>query len=92
MWISSASSRSPKIEPEKSLPLRPSVVWSPRASRAMNPVMIKVAAGSFGVTRSTFARDSGHRTAGPNARHSTSMTSRASTQCTAPARRVMLAK
>ena len=29
MWISSASSSAPKIEPEKSLPLRPSVVCRP---------------------------------------------------------------
>ena len=33
MWISAASSSEPKIEPEKSLPLRPSVVCTPRASR-----------------------------------------------------------
>ena len=43
MWISSASSSAPKIEPEKSLPLRPSVVCKPFASRAMKPVMISVA-------------------------------------------------
>ena len=50
MWISSASSSAPKIEPEKSLPLRPSVVCRPFASRAMKPVMINVA-GSRGVMR-----------------------------------------
>ena len=29
IWISAASSSAPKIEAEKSLPLRPSVVWMP---------------------------------------------------------------
>ena len=33
MWISVASSSEPKIDPEKSLPLRPSVVCTPRLSR-----------------------------------------------------------
>ena len=57
MWISAASSSAPKIEPEKSLPLRPSVVCRPFASRAMKPVMISVA-GSRGVMRSALACDS----------------------------------
>ncbi len=35
MWISLAASSAPKIEAEKSLPLRPSVVWMPAASLAM---------------------------------------------------------
>ena len=42
MWISEASSSAPKIEAEKSLPLRPSVVRTPRRSEAMKPVMMSV--------------------------------------------------
>ncbi len=42
IWISLASSNAPKIDPEKSLPLRPRVVCTPRRSEAMNPVMISV--------------------------------------------------
>ncbi len=42
MWISHASSSAPKIEAEKSLPLRPSVVCTPRRSEAMKPVMTSV--------------------------------------------------
>ena len=42
MWISAESSSEPKIEPEKSDPLRPSVVCTPRRSLAMKPVMISV--------------------------------------------------
>ena len=37
MWISLASSSEPKIEPEKSLPLRPSVVCTPCRFEAMKP-------------------------------------------------------
>ena len=40
--ISPASSSEPKIEAEKSLPLRPSVVCSPCVSVAMNPVTTSV--------------------------------------------------
>ena len=86
MWISSASSSAPKIEPEKSLPLRPSVVCKPFASRAMKPVMISVAA-SRGAMRSALACDTSQRTAGPSGPHSTDTTSRASIQWTLPARR-----
>ena len=42
MWISLASSSAPKMEPEKSLPLRPSVVCTPRRSEATKPVMMSV--------------------------------------------------
>ena len=50
MTISAASSSAPKIEAEKSLPLRPSVVCSPWVSVATNPVITTVpmkSAGSF---------------------------------------------
>ena len=46
MWISAASSSAPKIEAEKSLPLRPSVVCTPAAVAAMKPVMTSVPAKS----------------------------------------------
>ena len=42
MWISLESSSAPKMEAEKSLPLRPRVVCTPRRSEAMKPVMIRV--------------------------------------------------
>ena len=45
MTISDASSSAPKIDPEKSLPLRPRVVCSPSRVRAMKPVMMSVALG-----------------------------------------------
>ena len=84
--ISSASSRSPKIDAEKSLPFRPSVVCSPSAVRAMNPVMTSVASMSCGITCFAFARDSSQRTLGPSGLQSTRTMSRASTQITLPGR------
>ena len=66
MTISDASSSAPKIDPEKSLPLRPSVVCSPSRVRAMKPVMTSVALAPFGMTRSALARDSCHRMLGPS--------------------------
>ncbi len=60
MWISFASSSAPKIEPEKSLPLRPRVVCTPRPSEAMNPVMMSVPSKSAGTCSAMFARDSDH--------------------------------
>ena len=64
--ISEASSSAPKIDPEKSLPLRPSVVCSPSRVRAMKPVMTSVALGARGMRRSALARDSGQRMLGPS--------------------------
>ena len=52
MTISAASSRSPKIAPEKSLPLRPSVVCRPCSSRATKPGAISIdRAGASGQRR-----------------------------------------
>ena len=82
--ISSASSRSPKIDAEKSLPFLPSVVCRPSAVRAMNPVMISVASASRGTTCAALARDSSHRTLGPSGLQSTRTMSRASVQVTRP--------
>ena len=42
MWISAASSSAPKIDAEKSLPLRPSVVCTPCGSRATKPGITSV--------------------------------------------------
>ena len=42
MSISVAPSNAPKMEAEKSLPFRPSVVGTPRRSTAMKPVMTSV--------------------------------------------------
>ena len=64
--ISEASSSAPKIDPEKSLPLRPSVVCSPSRVRATKPVMTSVALGARGMRRSALARDSGQRMLGPS--------------------------
>src|SRR6478672_6180086 len=44
--ISDASSSDPKIDPEKSLPLRPRVVWRPSRVRALKPVTTSVAVGA----------------------------------------------
>ena len=85
MWISAASSSAPKIEAEKSLPLRPSVVCTPRRSAAMKPVMMRVPVKSGGTCADRLARDSVHWIPGPQAPHSTSTTRRASTHCTGPA-------
>ena len=86
IMISSASSSAPKIDPEKSLPLRPSVVCTPLGSRAMKPVMISVTSSSFGTTRAMFSREASQRTAGPKGPHSTDTTSRASIHSTRPGR------
>ena len=74
MWISTASSRSPKIDAEKSLPLRPSVVCRPCGSRAMKPVMISVAAalGADGSAARVGARRRPTARSGRAALHSTS--------------------
>ena len=89
MWISSASSRFPTIEPVKSLPLRPSVVCCPCASRAMKPVTTSVSSPGF--SRERFADDSVHRTIGPSGPQSTTIRSRASIQRT-PLRRPRCAR
>ena len=92
--ISAASSKAPKIEAEKSLPSRPSVVCSPSRVRAMKPVMMSVTSGSPGMIRAAFARDSGQRTLGPSGAGSTSTMSRASIQSNAarpPAARLQVA-
>ena len=82
--ISSASSKSPKIDAEKSLPFLPSVVCRPSAVRAMKPVMTSVASMSRGITCRALARESSQRTLGPSALQSTRTMSRASTQMTRP--------
>ncbi len=86
MVICCASSNAPKIEPEKSLPLRPRVVCTPRRSEAMKPVMIRVPVKSAGTCSAVFARDSGHWMPGPSGPHSTTTMRRASTQRTGPGR------
>ncbi len=70
MWISEAFSRSPRIDAEKSLPLRPRVVWMPCGSRAMNPGTISVVAASALTTCDALAREASQRTAGPRCPHS----------------------
>ena len=92
MWISEASSSAAKMEAEKSLPLRPSVVRTPRRSEAMKPVMISVPLNSGASCPARFARDSAHWIPGPHEPRSTSTTRLASTHCTAPARRRRSAK
>ncbi len=87
MMISAASSSAPKIEPEKSLPLRPSVVCTPRRSWAMKPVMISVPVKSGRHQRGEVARATPPTARpGPSEPHSTTTTRRASIHCTAPAR------
>ena len=88
IWISAASSSAPKIEAEKSLPLRPSVVCTPRAvggdeagddQRALEIAVHQVARGS--------ARDCAPTAPpGPSGPHSTTTTRRASIHCTGPRR------
>jgi hypothetical protein len=96
IWISTASSSAPKIEAEKSLPLRPSVVCTPRGSLAMKPVTTSVsgagiacdtagAAAATGMSCCSLCLESCHCTAGPSAPHSTITQRRASSHCT-PAR------
>ncbi len=64
--ISRAPSRAPKIDAEKSLPLRPSVVCSPRVSLATKPGITSTPASSRGDrARRPFSRDSAHCTPGP---------------------------
>ncbi len=82
MWISAASSSAPKIEPEKSLPLRPSVVWMPSRVRAMKPVMISAPVKSGATSRLMAAVEGSHSTAGPSEAHSTTTHRRASIQRT----------
>ena len=84
MWISAASSSAPKIEAEKSLPLRPSVVWTPRGSLAMKPVITSVAGVCDGSSACSLDLDSCHCTAGPSWPHSTMTQRRASSHCTPP--------
>ena len=87
MWISAASSSEPKIEPEKSLPLRPSVVCTPRRSEATKPVMIKRAIEAADQPAPSASRAI-HPTArpGPSGPHSTTTHWRASIHFTAPGR------
>ena len=72
--ISPASSSEPKIEAEKSLPLRPSVVCRPWVSVAMKPVMTTVPSNSGGSAACRLARERSQRTPGPSGPHSTSST------------------
>jgi hypothetical protein len=76
----------PKIEAEKSLPLRPIVICTPRRSEATNPVMMSVPVKSSGTSASRLARDSCQRMAGPSGSHSAISTRRASIHSTGPAR------
>ena len=80
MWISLASSSEPKIEPEKSLPLRPSVVCTPRRSRGdeAGDDQRALEAVATGTSAASLARDSSHCTAGPSGPHSTTTAWRAS--------------
>ena len=57
MWIASASSIAPKIEAEKSLPFRPSVVGMPSGVLAMKPVMITYSASREASQSSSAARN-----------------------------------
>ena len=86
MWISDAFSTSPKIEAEKSEPLRPSVVCTPSGVRAMKPGTMSVSGEPAGTSAAARWRDTGHCTAGPSGPHCTSTTSRASSHRTAPRR------
>ncbi len=88
IWISAAASSAPKMEPEKSLPLRPRVVCTPLRLEAMKPVMISVPSKSAPTSRSVFSCDSDHCTAGPSEPHSTTTTRRASTHTVLPLRRL----
>ena len=92
MWIVSASSSAPKIEAEKSLPLRPRVVCTPRGSLAMKPVMINVPSNPRSMAEAMRSFDASHCTIGPSAPHSTTTTSRASSQRTSPLRAVRCEK
>ncbi len=58
MTISDESSNAPKMEPEKSLPLRPSVVCTPFGREAMKPVMTSVPLKSRSTRSLRLARDS----------------------------------
>jgi hypothetical protein len=84
MWISEAFSTSPKIDAEKSEPLRPSVVCTPSGVRAMKPGMIRVSLDSAGISAAARCRDTGHCTPGPSGPQCTWTTSRASSQRTVP--------
>ncbi len=72
------------MEPEKSLPLRPSVVCRPLVVVAMNPVTMSRPTKLGGTSFARFAVLTAHCTAGPNEPHSMMMTSRASIQMTSP--------
>ena len=87
MMISAAPSSAPNIDPEKSLPLRPSVVCMPPVVVAMNPVTISRPVKPEGTSRLKFCSLTDHCTAGPRGPHSTMTTSRASTQRTVPGMR-----
>ncbi len=93
IWISAAPSSAPKIEAEKSLPLRPSVVCTPRASAAMKPVMTSVPWQSAGTSAGELAPATQATgcpvRAGPTP---TTITRRASSQVTGPGRRARSAK
>ena len=54
MMISDASSRAPKMDPEKSLPLRPSVVCMPGVVVATNPVTMRRPSKSAGTSLRRF--------------------------------------
>ena len=84
IWICAASSSAPKIEAEKSLPLRPSVVCTPRGSLAMKPVITSVTGACAGSSACSLSLDSCHCTAGPSGPHSTVTQRRASSHCTPP--------
>ena len=86
MWISAASSRLPKMEAEKSLPLRPSVVCTPCGSAAMKPVMTSVPSKPSSTAARIRSREASHRTIGPNGPRSTTTTPRASSHRVSPPR------
>ncbi len=83
MTISRAPSSAPKMEAEKSLPFRPSVVCRPRVSLATKPGITSTPASSGATRRDAFSREALHCTPGPSGPHSTATTSRASSQRTA---------
>ena len=60
MMISAAFSKAPKMEPEKSLPLRPRVVCFPLTVVATKPVTIRRPVNPCGTRRPRFASLAGH--------------------------------
>ncbi len=82
--ISPASSSEPKIDAEKSLPLRPSVVCRPWVSVAMKPVTTSVPRKSGADLGVQVGARLVPADAGPSGPHSTSSARRASSHWTRP--------